>query len=235
MKTSEVALVTGGGRGIGAAAALELASRGARVVIVSRTERDLVATASEISQGGGAVLPIRGDVTREEDVARIFREAKERFGPVTLLVNNAGDVVPSELASMSLELWRKTLDVNVTSAFLCSREALKDMLPASRGKIINVSSVAGLTNVAKYPGFVGYASSKAALIAFTEALGAEVGPKGVQVLCVSPGSVETALLARVAPGVEAAMKPVDVARVIALLANPDSNAANGTNVVVWGR
>jgi 3-oxoacyl-[acyl-carrier protein] reductase len=231
----DVALVTGAGRGIGAAAAIELAARGARVALAARTERELVETASAIAQAGGVALPVRCDVTREEEVARLFRETRERLGPVTLLVNNAGTAEPGELASLSLEAWRTNLDANLTSTFLCSRAALADMLAAGRGRIVNVASVAGVTNVPKFPGFVGYASAKAAVIAFTETLAAEVGPKGVQVLCVSPGSVETALLARVAPQAKPDMKPADVARLIALLASDEAAHANGSNLIVWGR
>jgi 3-oxoacyl-[acyl-carrier protein] reductase len=231
----EVALVTGAGRGIGAATAELLAARGARVVLAARTEKEIVATAAKIAGAGGSALPVRADVTSEAEVAALFREARERFGTVTLLVNNAGDVKPAPLVSMTLDAWRATLDANLTSTFLCSRAAVPGMVEAKRGKIVNVASVSGLPNVEKYPGFTAYASSKAAQIAFTEALAEEVAPSGVKVFCVSPASVATPLFARVAPGVEAAMSPEQVARVIALLATDDAAAANGANVVVWGK
>ncbi|MEZ0227423.1 MAG: SDR family NAD(P)-dependent oxidoreductase [Planctomycetota bacterium] len=232
---SVVAVVTGAGRGIGAATAIELAARGAKVVLASRTEKELVEVASAIARDGGTALPVRCDVTREEEVARLFREARERLGAVTLLVNNAGTVAQGELATLSLDAWRTNIETNLTSTFLCSRAALADMLPAGRGRIVNVASVSGVTNVPKFPGFVGYAAAKAGVIAFTEALAAEVGPRGVKVFCVSPAAVETALLARVAPGLKADMKPTDIARIIAILATEDATAASGTNVVAWGR
>lgn len=230
-----VALVTGAGRGIGAACAIELAARGAKVALASRTEKELLEVAGAIARDGGVALPVRCDVTREEEVARLFREARERLGAVSLLVNNAGTVAPGELANLGLDDWRTNIETNLTSTFLCSRAALGDMLAAGRGRIINVASVSGVAGVPKFPGFVAYASAKAGVIAFTEALAAEVGPRGVKVFCVSPGSVETALLARVAPQAKADMKPRDVARVVALLATDDAAAASGTNVVVWGK
>ncbi len=231
----EVAVVTGAGRGIGAATAIELAARGARVALAARTEPDLLATVARIAEGGGVALPVRADVSREEEVSRLFREVKERLGPVTLLVNNAGTVVPDAVATMTLETWRTNLDANLTSAFLCSRAALAHMLPARKGRIVNVSSVSGVTGVPKFPGFAAYAAAKAGMIVFTEALAAEVGGEGVKVICVSPGSVETTLLARVAPGVKADMRPEEVAKLIVLLSSTDAAPANGANVVAWGK
>jgi len=231
----EVALVTGAGRGIGAATAIALAAKGASVALAARTEAELLKTAARIAQEGGTVLPVRADVSREDEVARLFREVKERLGPVTLLVNNAGTVVPERVVAMSLETWRANLDSNLLSTFLCSRAALEQMLPSKRGRIVNVASVSGVSNVPKFPGFVAYAAAKAGVISLTEALAAEVGAEGIRVICVSPGSVETALLARVAPGVKPDMQPEDVARLIVLLASGDAAPANGANVVAWGR
>jgi NAD(P)-dependent dehydrogenase (short-subunit alcohol dehydrogenase family) len=228
------AIVTGAGRGIGAAVAEELAARGDRVVLAARTLPELVGTASRISATGGVALPVRCDVTREDEVDKLFREARDRFGPVEVLVNNAGAVDPSPVASMSLEAWRATLDANLTSAFLCSRAALADMVAAKRGCIVNVSSVAGVSHIDKYPGFAAYASSKAAVIALTETLAAEVEEQGIRVLCVSPGSVETKMFAKVAPGVKAAMVPTEIARIVAFLASDDARAASGSNLVVRG-
>lgn len=231
-----VALVTGAGRGIGAATAIELAGRGARVALAARTDAELLEVAKHASILGGEAFPVQADVTVEAEVERLFREVRERLGPVTHLVNNAGTVLPSPLASMTLEQWRTTLDVNLTSAFLCSRAALADMLPRKRGRIVNVASVSGLTNVARFPGFVAYAAAKAGVLAFTEALAAEVGTTGVRVLAVSPGSVGTRLLARVAPaGTVPDLAPEDVARAIAFLCSPDAAAANGANLTLWGR
>ncbi|MBI3724792.1 SDR family oxidoreductase [bacterium] len=230
-----VSVVTGSGRGIGAAVACELASLGARVALLARTTGEITEVAAQISFAGGTALPVSVDVTREEQVRLAFREVRERLGPVTHLVNNAGTVAAAPLADMTLAEWRENQDVNLTSTFLCSREALADMLPRGKGRIVNVASVSGVSNVSKFPGFVGYASAKAGVIAFTEALAAEVGEKGVRVLCVSPGAVETALLARVAPGFQAPLTPARVAKIVAFLCSEDAGAANGSNMVVWGK
>jgi 3-oxoacyl-[acyl-carrier protein] reductase len=230
-----VAVVTGAGRGIGAATAIELAQRGVRVIPVSRSDGELIAVSKQISILGGEAFPVQADVTNEEQVSRLFREVRERFGAVTHLVNNAGTVAPANVASMSLATWKENLDTNLTSTFLCSRAALEQMLPRKQGRIVNVSSVSGVTNVPKFPGFVAYAAAKAGVLAFTEALAAEVGPSGVTVLAVSPGAVKTALLRRVAPEVKADMSPDDIARIVAFLCSPDAGAANGSNLIVWGK
>jgi 3-oxoacyl-[acyl-carrier protein] reductase len=236
MNENDVVVVTGAGRGIGAATAVLLANEGARVAVVARTEAELQRVSQRIAQEGGApALPIRADVTVESEVANAFREVRERFGPVTHLVNNAGTVVPAKIADMTLEQYRTNVDANLASTFLCSRAALADMLPAKRGRIVNVASVSGVANVPKFPGFVAYAAAKAGVIAFTEALAAEVGPQGVRVLCVSPGSTDTRLFDQVAPGVKADMHPMQVAKLIAWALSEDAAAANGSNLIAWGK
>src|SRR5262249_114306 len=162
-------------------------------------------------------LPVKCDVTDETQVKRLFREVRERLGPVDVLVNNAGNVLPGPIADMSLETYRGNVDANLTSTFLCSREALADLAPPQTGPIVNVASVPGVSGVSKFPGFAAYAAAKAAVIAFTEALAAEVGASGVRVTCVSPGSVGTKLFATVAPQAKADMAPEDVARAIVWL------------------
>jgi NAD(P)-dependent dehydrogenase (short-subunit alcohol dehydrogenase family) len=231
----QVAVVTGAGRGIGAATALLLAERGANVAIASRSEGELITVARGLADRQVVGLPIKCDVTDETQVKRLFREVRERLGPVDVLVNNAGNVLPGPIADMSLETYRGNVDANLTSAFLCSREALADMVPRKKGRIVNVASVSGVSGVSKFPGFAAYAAAKAAVIAFTEALAAEVGASGVRVTCVSPGSVDTKLLATVAPQAKADMAPDDVARAIVWLASPEAQAVNGSNLVVWGK
>lgn len=231
----KVAVVTGAGRGIGAATARLLADKGARVALTSRTEVELVLLARSLDETGATVLPVKCDVTDETQVERLFREVRERLGPVDVLVNNAGNVLPKRLAEMDLASYRTTVDANLGSTFLCSRAALADMIPRKSGRIVNVASVSGVSGVSKFPGFTVYAAAKAAVIALTEALAQEVGESGVRVTCVSPGSVATRLLDDAAPGAKADMQPGDVARVIVWLASPEAQAVNGSNVVVWGK
>lgn len=232
----QVALVTGAGKGIGAAVAVQLAARGARVALAARTEGDLARIAAFIAESGGEALPVRCDVTDEPSVQRLFREVRERLGPVDVLVNNAGAALARPFHEQPADEWRRLLDTNLVSTLLCSRAALEDMRPRGRGVIVNVASVSGVAGVEKLPGLAVYAAAKGAVIAFSEALAAEVRPHGVRVVCVSPGSVKTDGLARVAPKevVEQAMTPGRVAGVIAFLCTETASAVTQANVVVWG-
>lgn len=231
-----VALVTGAGRGVGAAVAVQLASRGARVALAARTEKDLAHIASFVTESGGEALPVRCDVTQEASVANLFREARERLGPIDILVNNAGLALAAPFDEQAPDDWRRLLDTNLVSTLLCSRAALADMRPRGRGVIINVASVSGVSGVEKFPGLAVYAAAKGAVIAFSEALAAEVRPHGVRVVCVSPGSVKTDMLKGIASEevVEAAMTPGRIAGVIAFLATDTASAVTQSNVVVWG-
>src|SRR5690606_26041379 len=134
-----------------------------------------------------------------------------------------------------LAAWEGLLRANLTSVFLCTQAALTRMRPARRGVVINVASVSGVPGVEKLAGIAAYAATKGGVIAFSEALAAELAPEGVRVLAVSPGSVDTPMLRAVAPeAVKEAMTPGTLGRVIAWLATDDAAAVNRTNVVVWG-
>jgi NAD(P)-dependent dehydrogenase (short-subunit alcohol dehydrogenase family) len=183
-----VALVTGGGRGIGAAAARLLARQGAAVALAARTEEEIVSVAAEI-EGRGAALPLVMDVTDEASVAAGFERARSELGPVTILVNNAGTPgVPLPVAAMEPDSWRHVFEVNVTGAFLCAREALPQMASENWGRIVNVSSAA-----ARHPmaGMAAYSASKAALDQLTRVLALEGGPYNVVTTGVYPGVVNT--------------------------------------------
>jgi len=184
-----VALVTGGGRGIGAATATLLARQGAAVAVASRTEDEVRSVAAEIGGRGGAALPLVMDVTDEVSVASGFEKARSEFGPVTILVNNAGAPgVPLPVAAMQPDSWRQVFEVNVTGAFLCAREALPQMASGNRGRIINVSSAA-----ARHPmaGMAAYSASKAALDQLTRVLALEGAPYNVVTIGVYPGVIDT--------------------------------------------
>lgn len=230
-----VAVVTGAGKGIGASCAVWLASRGARVVVAGRSEKDLYTVCGHVADCGGEALPVLCDVTAGDAVERLLREARERFGPVDVLVNNAAVCEAGAFVDQDEAAWRRMLAVNVEAVLRASRLALRDMIPRGRGVIVQVASVAGVPGVPKLPGLAAYAATKAALLAFTEALAEEVRPHGVRVVAVSPGSTKTAMLERVAPGaVEGAMHPGRVAEVVGWLATDDAAGVTGTNVVVWG-
>jgi 2-hydroxycyclohexanecarboxyl-CoA dehydrogenase len=184
-----VALVTGGGRGIGAATARLLARRGAAVAVASRTEEEVASVAEEIEAHGGKALPIFVDVADEGSVASGFERTRAELGPVTILVNNAGTPgVPLPVAATEPDSWRRVFEVNVTGAFLCAREALPQMVSENWGRIVNVSSAA-----ARHPmaGMAAYSASKAALDQLTRVLALEGEPYNIAAIGVYPGVIDT--------------------------------------------
>jgi 2-hydroxycyclohexanecarboxyl-CoA dehydrogenase len=184
-----VALVTGGGRGIGAATARLLARQGAALALAARTEEEVVSVAAEISKCGGTALPLAMDVADESSVASGFEKTRAELGPVTILVNNAGTPgVPLPVAATKAAEWRRVFEVNVTGAFLCAREALPHMVSENWGRIVNVSSAA-----ARHPmaGMAAYSASKAALDQLTRVLALEGEPYNIVTTGVYPGVVDT--------------------------------------------
>src|SRR5215204_938140 len=184
-----VALVTGAGRGIGAATARILASEGAAVALAARTEEEIFSVAREISSRGYTALPASLDVVDEDSVTACFERVRAELGNVTILINNAGTPgVPLPVAAMRPERWRRAFDVNVTGAFLCAREAMPGMASANWGRIVNVSSAAARHPVA---GMAAYGASKAALDQLTRVLALEGEPYGIAVTGVYPSVVDT--------------------------------------------
>jgi NAD(P)-dependent dehydrogenase (short-subunit alcohol dehydrogenase family) len=194
---NRVVIVTGASSGIGEATAIAFAATGAKVVIAARRAERLDALAARIERAGGTVLAVPADVTREEDVLRLFAAAVDRFGSVDVLINNAGiaDATPSD--ALSLERWRQVIDTNLTSAFLCAREALKLMKPQGRGRIINIGS---LSAHVPRPDSVAYTASKFALDGLTRSMAVDGRGHGVAVSIFHPGMVVSEL----APGMAAA-------------------------------
>ena len=184
-----VALVTGAGRGIGAATARLLAREGAAIALAARTEEEIVSVAREISSRGSTALPVRLEVAEEVSVSSCFEKIHAELGNVTILINNAGTPgIPLPVAATRPEGWRRTFDVNVTGAFLCAREALPGMVSANWGRIVNISSAAARHPVA---GMAAYGASKAALDQLTRVLALEGSPYGNDVTGVYPGVVDT--------------------------------------------
>jgi 3-oxoacyl-[acyl-carrier protein] reductase len=214
------ALVTGGTRGIGAAVADALRERGWNVATLSRNGGDLEA-----------------DVSDAEAVERAFVEARERFGPVHVLVNNAGQHRDGLAIRMSAEDWESVLATNLSGAFHCTRRALDDMLSARWGRIVNVSSiVAERAN----PGQANYAASKAGLLALTRTVAREMARKGVTCNAVLPGVIETDMTADVADGLVEAVpagrvgQPAEVAACVAFLCSEEAAYINGATLAVDG-
>ena len=187
--SGQVAAVTGGGRGIGRAIAATLSAAGATTVVVARSPSEINETARIIEQAGGRARPFVADVTDAATVEKTFAEIAHALGSVTLLVNNAA--IPGPIGPFwetDPEQWWRTLDVNLRGAALCSRAALPGMIAHGKGRIINIASSA--LPVAY---FSGYATSKAALVRFTETIAAEVKPYGVSMFAVGPGTVRTSM------------------------------------------
>jgi 3-oxoacyl-[acyl-carrier protein] reductase len=189
MHAGRVALVTGGGRGIGAATARLLAGQGAAVAVAARTEDEVVSVVAEIRARGGSAIPLVVDVADEASVASGFATARAELGPVTILVNNAGTPgVPLPVAAMEVAEWRRVFEINVTGAFLCAREVLPQMTAENWGRIVNVSSAASRHPLA---GMAAYGASKAALDQLTRVLALEGEPYNIVTTGVYPGVVDT--------------------------------------------
>ena len=187
----QVALVTGGGRGIGRAIAQTLAAEGAAVAVLARSAGELDETVRHIEKDGNRALSISADVTNEEAVRSAIKTIEEKFGAVDLLVNNAGTPKPlSPLWESDVSEWWRGMEVNLLGPALCSRFVLPGMVARKRGRIINIVSGAGTTAMTN---FSSYVCSKTALIRFTECLALESKPYGVSIFSVAPGTVKTAM------------------------------------------
>ena len=185
-----VAIITGGGTGIGRAISLAFAGEGASVALAARTLPRLEETAKAIKAKGGRAIAIQTDISDHEQIKRMVAQTIDEFGRIDILVNNAarGTFNNADVADMNLDEWHDSLAANLTGAMLCSREVLKHMVPRKSGNIINVSSVAGISGVPKESP---YAASKWGLIGLTETLAIECGKYNIRVNCISPGATRT--------------------------------------------
>lgn len=197
-----IALITGGGRGIGRAIALSFARAGARVAVAARTESEVARVAAEIqSECGTSALFFACDVSDKESVERTFRGVEGGFGRgADILVNNAGIAESAPLLKTDDDQWQRHLAINLTGTFYCTRAALPSMLGAEWGRIINIASVAGKTGA---PYVSAYAASKHGVLGLTRSLALEVATKGITVNAICPGFVETDMTARAVENITA--------------------------------
>jgi len=246
----KVAIVTGGGKGIGRAISLAFASEGADVVVAARTNAPLKEVASEIEAMGRKSLVVVTDLRHPEPALTLVDRTLEKFGKVDILVNNSGIEGPiMNVAEMDLEGWNELLAVNLTGAMLCAKYVLeKSMIPRQSGIIINISSGQGRKGP---PLRSAYGSSKFAMIGLTQSLASEVGQYGIRVNCIAPGPVEGERIERVikttrekmglsaeqfmaGAGARSALgrivKPEEVAALAVFLASEQSSAITGQTI-----
>lgn len=191
----KIAIVTGGGYGIGRQIALAYARGGAKLVLAARTPGPLEEARAEVTKIGAPAIVVRADVAKEADCARMVNETVSAFGRVDILVNNAGIAGPTKLTTeMSLSEWQEVLDINLTGAWLASRATIPAMVKQGGGNILMISSGAGRRG---YPLRSPYAASKWAMIGLTQTLAGEWGSKGIRVNCICPGAVEGDRIERV--------------------------------------
>jgi len=187
----KVALVTGASSGIGAAVARALAGAGLRVAITARRQERLDALAEEMRAAGGQVLAVQGDMAEEADIQRLFAAVRTEWGPLDVLINNAGTARMTPFAEGTAEDWRTVLDVNVLGLALCTRQALQDMQGKDEGLVVNIASI--YAHLPQAPNFAFYQASKMAVVGMTRTLRAELKARGskVRLGMISPGLTAT--------------------------------------------
>jgi 3-hydroxybutyrate dehydrogenase len=190
MLNGKSALITGGGRGIGRAIALEFARNGARVAVAARTAEQVEQVAAEI---GGDAVALVCDVSDPESVARMFSRLREDFGNPDILVNNAGIAESATLVNTTDELWHRHLAINLSGTFYCTRAALPAMLKRGWGRVINVASIAGKSGA---PYIAAYSASKHGVLGLTRSAALELATTGVTVNAICPGYVDTDMVTR---------------------------------------
>jgi NAD(P)-dependent dehydrogenase (short-subunit alcohol dehydrogenase family) len=215
-----VVVVTGASSGIGEACALVFASRGAKIVLAARRAERLAGLVDKIVAQGGAALAVTTDVTDEAAVDNLFRQALDTFGSVDVLINNAGVADSTPIVDMSLDLWRKVIDTNLTSAFLCSRAAMRAMKGQGHGRIINIGSISARVPRADSPA---YTASKWGLDGLTRSLAIDGRDDNIAASIFHPGIVATEIApGAVKLGTDFAADPMDIAEVICHMADiPD--------------
>jgi len=237
-----VALVTGASSGLGRRFARVLAENGASVVLVARRQERLEALAVEIEAKGGKALPVVADIVKRTEIAKAFDDAQAKFGPVTVLVNNAGIAKPQSFLGMREETWRQTLDINLDAVVSASQEAARRMVASGGGAIVNIASILSF-GVQK--GNLAYAVSKAAVLQATRAMALELAPKGVRVNAIAPGYFSTEINADylASPQGEAMSRAVPMGRfgqegeldgALLLLASRAGSFITGATIVVDG-
>ena len=252
MLEGKTAIVTGGGRGIGEAIALALAAEGCSVLVAGRTAVPLEKVAGQIQNLGRESFAVLCDVADPQSVEELFRTAHERWEKLDILVNNAGQSHSEPLVRLSLETWKRMLDINLTGTFLCSQAALRWMLPRKSGRIINIASTAARIGF-RYAG--AYAAAKHGVIGLTRSMALETATSGITVNAVCPGWVATDMVERAVETISAKtgraphqaleslanespqkrlMQPEEIAAAVVWLAGDQAHGITGQAINVSG-
>jgi 3-oxoacyl-[acyl-carrier protein] reductase len=237
----QVAIVTGGGRGIGRAIAAGIARRGVNVAIADINPDDAIETAATLRTLGVKAVGIKLDVSKSDEVKKAFEDIRKEFSKIDILVNNAGVTKDGLVIRMKEEDWDMVMDTNLKGVFLCSREAIKDMSQRRYGRIVNISSVAAFMG---NPGQANYSASKAAIMGFTKTIAKEYASRGITVNAVAPGFITTVMTDVLPENVKEEIKkqiPLgkfgtveDVANAVIFLASPGSSYITGQVIHVNG-
>ncbi len=236
-----VAVVTGGAKGIGRAVVARLSAEGAKLVVVNRDRAALEAAAAELKCQGREALALSADISDAAAVEALAAKVLEAYGRVDILVNNAGMTRDGLLLRMGEEDWDAVLDVNLKGAFLCTREFTRAMVKQRWGRVVNLSSVIGLSGNA---GQANYAASKSGLLGFTKAVAKELASRHITVNAVAPGFIETAMTDSLSDKVREALlariplgrlgSPEDVAHAVAFLCSEEAGYITGQVLTVDG-
>ncbi len=242
---NKVAVVTGGGSGMGRATALLFAAEGAKIAVVDIDERAAAETANEIEKAGGAAIAIRADVSKQADAQNMIDVAAKKLGPLGVVFNNAGIEGESGfVANMTEEAFDRVIAINLRGVFLGMKYALPLMIKAGGGSIINQASIAGMVAVR---GGAAYCAAKAGVIAMTRVAALEYARYNIRVNCICPGGIETPMAKRIRRGAEPDPKaisrisvlgrmgrPEEIAKMALFLAGDDASFATGAPFVVDG-
>jgi NAD(P)-dependent dehydrogenase (short-subunit alcohol dehydrogenase family) len=246
------ALVTGGGRGIGASIVRSLVSHGAKVSLLGRTASTLELLSAELKSAGAQTFCATADVAKRESLEAAFSAARAMFGPIEILINNAGQAISAPITKRDDALWERLLAINLSGTYFGIQAALPDMLQGGFGRIVNIASTAGLTG---YPYVAAYCAAKHGVIGLTRAVAREVATRNLTVNAVCPGYADTDLVREAAAKISAVtgrkiedafaamtksnpqgrfIRPDEVANAVAWLCLPGSESVTGQSIVVAG-
>jgi NAD(P)-dependent dehydrogenase (short-subunit alcohol dehydrogenase family) len=228
--TGKVAAITGGGRGIGRATALKLASAGATIVVVARNKPELDSVVAEIEAQNGQAMALVVDVTLSTDVESLAAELQEIFGQIDILVNCAGVALIAPLSTTSEADWDRVMDTNLKGTYLCTRALLGLLGRSDSALVVNIASKVGLTGHATV---TAYSAAKAGVIGFSRALAQELGPENIRVVAICPGPVDTPMRWEATPQMDPklALSAETVADTILFLAKLDGDVITGEIVI----